>query len=402
MTKTLSFALFAALIASSAVAQTMRGPALLPAQAGDLVPAHIVAAERIAAPDIERAPVSFYQPLSADEPLAQAAPHAAQSREYWQRVTASQLRQGYALALTAPGAVVLLSPGARAEPLRHAQVGIRSGGARLALSQAADTLVDAAALQAAGMDVRAGSVGFRLRDGFENDAALQVDGAQGEYVLHVLEPLSPHVLSVQGAADSVHAGDEVEVNLALAGGAALDSAAGLLVAPDGRSFDLAFADAGGAASAGRVRVPSDIRAQPGLWEVRTTVAGSDGMRAFQRDARTAIAVVAPTARLDGTVAIRRDRVDGAWSIAFGVDVASAGRYEVRGVVYGAGKGGALVPIGIAHSAAWLDAGRGRLSLSLPVAVSAAAEAPLELRDLRLIDQSALGLLERRERALIIY
>lgn len=369
---------------------------LQPAGAGDLVPTVLSTAPRRVVSDLERASVEFFQPLPADALLdVSPPPFQAESREYWQRVDDRQLRAGYALALTAPGAVVLLSPALGAEPLRIDQLVVLDGKARLAADAAVDTLVDDAALRAAGMEVQRGSLGFRLRADVSHDARIQVAGADGEYLLHVLEPASRDVLRLAGRADTVHAGSDVTVDVALLGGARMAASTGLLMAPDGRSWPLRF-EAGG--RVGQVRVPTDAVAGPGLWDVRVMVAGQDGARAFQRDARIALAVVAPGARLDGAASLQR-RADGARVTAFGLDVAVAGRYELRGVLYGRDRRGVTVPVGVAHVAAWLSPGQAALSLAWPAQAMSAASGPYEIRDLRLADQGQVALLERRAQAL---
>ena len=80
-----------------------------------------------------------------------------------------------------------------------------------------------------------------------------------------------------------------------------------------------------------------------------------------------------------------------------------GRYEARGVLYATAADGTLRPAGIAHSAAWLEAGTGSVELAFGREVLDGSElgTPFEVRDLRLIDQVSMGLLHRQERALEI-
>jgi hypothetical protein len=388
----------AALLPLAAAAQD-RALALLPAQDGDLVAATAVAAQRGHVATSERAPLQFSQPLAADAALDPAPqPFRAQSREYWQRLDGARLGAGYALALTAPGAVILVSPGPGADPLRREQFALTSNGRGVDFASATDTLVDAAALHQAGMGVAAGSIGFRLRDGYETGAVLQVAGARGEYVLHVLEPRSAHVLSARSTRDTVHAGSPVAFELALSG-ARFEGAMGVLAGPDGTVVEVDFAaDAEG--QRGSAVVPAQLAAQPGLWELRATVAAVAGDRAFQRDVRVALAVVAPTARLAGSVIDASDRRGAGRTLSVAVDVGTAGRYELRGVLYGTDARGVLVPMTELHSAAWLEPGAGMLRIDLPAAARDSLRAPFELRDLRLTDQGAVALLERRARALV--
>lgn len=378
---------------------------LLPAQPGDLVPTQVVGGARVAAPDLERAPVEFFQALPADQVVSSNhEPFQAESREYWQQVEGEQLRGGYALALTSPGAVVMISPGVGARALHRDQLNVFSAGRSHGADEATQTLADADALRQAGMDVNPGTVAFKLRPGYEADARIHLAGAEGRYVLHVLEPASDDVLRAQAQVDTIHAGGQLSVRFALDGGAAIDAIAGVLVSPAGQAIDLSF-DRGsrraGGEIIGQVRAPEQVQAQPGLWDLRATVAGNDGQRAFQRDVRTAVAVVAPTARLNGNVSVNVRRGGGAMQTAFGIEVASAGRYELRGTLFGHDGKGELVPIGVAHVATWQQPGKGTLVLDWPNEALAAFTGPYELRDLRLSDQGAVAVLERRANALVI-
>lgn len=388
-----------ALLPLAGLALAQRGPALAPPVAGDLVPTQLTAGLRTPAADIERRPLEFFQPLAADTRLQAAPPHLAESREYWQRVDGDALRAGYALALTAPGAVVLVSPAAGAEPLVASQLAIDSRGERLPLEIAGETLVDAEALRAAGMAVAPGSVGFRLRPGLEADAALAVAGARGDYVLHVLEPHSRDVATARAAADTVHAGGVVQVAVALQGGARIEAASGVLVSPAGQAFDVDYAAGTDGGLVGTVALPAGVGGEPGLWDLRTSLAASGRAGAFQRDVRTAVAVVAPVARLDGTVERLVRRVDGAIELRFGIEVASPGRYELRGVLHGTDGKGERFPLGLAQAAAWLEPGTGTLVLAFPVLSNRSASGPFELRDLQLVDQARIAVLERRAHAL---
>lgn len=373
---------------------------LLPAQNGDLVATKATVAQRTVQANASREPVEYFQALAQDSVLDNRHVPAGESREYWQRVDDRELRAGYALAVTAPGAVIMVSPATRSAPLQREQIQILHEGQVLAADQATDTLVDASDLRATGMSPTEGSVGFRLRPGLEGDASLRIADARGEYVLHVFEPNSPYALSLGLATDIVHAGQPITGQLAVSGGARIDAATALLVAPDGSHHDLAIASSRQGASI-RANAPTTVSAQPGLWEVRSSVGAGHGGQAFQRDIRLAFAVVAPTARLNGDVSSHNRRGDGALTLDFGIEVASAGRYELRGVLFGNDARGQSVPVGVAHFANWLTPGAGKLSLAFPLDALTGISPPYELRDLRLTDQSAVSVIEKRERALVI-
>lgn len=386
-----------ALASTGLMAQSL---SLQPAQAGDLVATATIAGPRSVQANDSRDAVEYFQTLEPGSVLGTSHRPAGESRDYWQRLDGSRLRDGYALALTAPGAVVMVSPGTRATPLLREQIHIVHGGQVLSAEQATDTLVNADDLRATGMSPTAGSVGFRLRSGLENDATLRIAEANGDYVLHVFEPRSPYALNLGLGTDIVHAGGAIDGQFSVSGGARIDAATALLVAPDGSHHDLAVSSTRQGSHI-RARAPAAISAQPGLWEVRSGIAAGHRDRAFQRDIRLAFAVVAPTARLDGNVNSFNRRGDGALMLNFGVEVASAGRYELRGVLYGHDGSGQSVPIGVAHYANWLNPGAGKLELAFPLDATAKFSPPFELRDLRLSDQSAVAVIERREHALVI-
>ncbi|MDQ3206235.1 MAG: DUF4785 family protein, partial [Pseudomonadota bacterium] len=132
----------------------------------------------------------------------------------------------------------------------------------------------------------------------------------------------------------------------------------------------------------------------GLWEVQ--VFAGDGT--VQRDARTALAVAQPTARLRG--AYRFDPFE--LSFALPLEVGSPGRYEARGTLYATGPGRTLQPVAVAHSAQWATPGQAELQLVFDRAhLPSGFTAPFELRDLELNDQSRHAPIERRERAVRI-
>jgi hypothetical protein len=176
-----------------------------------------------------------------------------------------------------------------------------------------------------------------------------------------------------------------------AGRARTLDAEALLVAPDGSSRPIQVRALRGEAIA-RVRLPREAASAPGLWELQV-FATIDGV---PRDARTAFAVAAPTAKLAGTHVADRGRLQ----VEVPVLAASPGRYEVRGTLYATAPGGDRVPVSQAHSAAWLAPGTRALVLRFDRAhLPPGHGAPFEVRQLELHDQGRHAPLETRGRAL---
>lgn len=391
--------LAAAVLAILASASAQAAQPLNAARAGDQVPAALVAAP-LPADESEHAPLSFAWVLDPAQPLQAPAPYAALSRSYWQQVDAAELQRGLELPLTAPDAVIQLSPAAGARALPASALQVRDPAGRNSVARS----VDARQLQQAGMPVSDGS--SMLRTGASSAAGayrLQSAQAQGRYVVQVLEPNSPLRLEVQASQAQVLAGGSVQVQARLLeDGAAAASLSqrrsslggeALLVAPDGRSWPQRLLRTTDGSLRAQVRIPADAGNTQGLWELQV-FAQADGVL---RDGKVAFAVARPTARFSGQAAPD----PASRQVALPLQVAAAGRYEARGTLYATGRDGQLKPVAQAHAAAWFD-GPGAGQLVLPfdqAALPAGFTAPYELRDLQLQDQSRMAPIESRALAL---
>lgn len=374
---------------------------LLPAAAGDQVVDRLARVRTTPAPHIERDPVRYAWAIDADTRLEPPAGHTAVSRAHWDTVDGAELARGLAVHTTHPGAMVLISPERGAAPVEPAGLRIGSGGLMLEAAAATDRSTPAAGLEAAtGLPLSNGSLGFRIRPELGSGRfELHVPGASGRYVVHVHEPASPYVLKLQNPDTTRLAGDMLSLPVQLeapAGTPPLRTLGGLLVAPDGRTLPID----GVATATGHhlvARLPADAGSVPGLWEVHAFAVGEANGQPLLRDAKVALQLAAPTARLQGAHTVGMG-ADGRLQVTLPVEVASPGRYEVRAVLMGSGADGTLRPAAVAHAADWLEPGRRSLALHFPAAVHEAVSAPYELRQLTLSDQGRHGRLEYRERA----
>lgn len=361
--------------------------------------------ERAPMPDaaIERAPLSFAWALEPGQALAAPAPFTALSRSYWDTVDAASLQRGLDLPLTAPDAVIQVSPVQGARVLDVEQLQVRDPAGLLAL----DKVVDAQQLRAAGMSVGEGTAMARTgASAAVGTYRLQAAQAQGRYVVQVLEPNSPIALQLQADRQQVLAGGSVQLSArlqddggraAVAGGRSVArtlpaGGEALLVAPDGRSWPVPLV-AGKEGLRARVTLPEDIGQAQGLWELQAFVSANG----VQRDAKVAFAVARPTARFSGQA-----QADAAQrEVRLPLQIGAPGRYEARGTLYATGPDGQLRPVAQAHSAAWFGtAGSGELLLPFDsVALPRGYAAPFELRDLQLQDQSRMAPIESRAVAL---
>lgn len=384
----LSIAISLALAFSSFAADAAQP--LRPAGGRDQAPNRLVALPAPAA-GIERAPVSFSWKLDPAQPLSASQPHVAQSREYWQTVDAAELERGVSLKMSAPGSLIRISPtrGARALQADSLQIRDAAGAAKL------QSIASAEQLAKAGMDVQDGSLVAKLDPQEGADTyTLRVPKGQGSYLVHVYEPQSNDVLRAGTDRDHVLAGDSLrfDVDFSRSGKrSAAVQAEALLVAPDGRNWPVALAADGQGGLSARVKMPAAVGNTPGLWELQV-FADADGVK---RDARTAFAVAAPTARFDGLFAFNAKTM----RMALPVKAGSEGRYEARGTLYATAPDGAMRPVSQAHSAAWMKRGNGMLVLQFDRShLPAGYGAPFEVRQLELNDQSRMAPLESRESA----
>lgn len=375
------------------------------ARSTDLVPDRLqtTTLAKSALANLDRQPVSMSWAIDSSQALdTRPTPFVQQSREYWIDANADQLHQGLALSTSANGAVIRMSPHAgNTSVIDASSLSIRANGKSYTSSEAVRSAADQDALRAAGMDVPAGSVVVKLADALgSGHIELIAPTAAGSYLIHVFEPASEVVMSLQAERDTVLAGDWVRITAAIAG-ATLDRADGLLSAPDGYSQAVSFLRQRDGSYVANVRPDASHAGGFGLWEIHAFGNASNRQVSVPRDARSAFAVSVATARLSGSIEKQAGLSrDGGMTLAIGVFAESASRYQLAATLYGTRIDGSLAPAAVAHSAVWLDAGAGDISLRFDAASlqGTALRAPYELRDLRLINQADMSLLERRERA----
>ena len=386
---------------------------LLPGGASDLSPDTLTAAPRLKGVEVPREAVSLSWPLAEGTALEQSAPFVSRSREYFVDATAAELVRGVPVFTTAPGALVRVHPAGRTgideelAILPEALELIDARGTSWIDGGGMDLMVGPDQLKAAGAPFAESTSAFRIREdlgagAFTLRAAGLATGSD-RYAVHVFDRGSPVSLSLTtGASDYLH-GQTLTVEARLADGShdlPVRRIDGFVTSPGGRAWPLTFRAAG---SSNRYRASLTLDARevpaPGLWQVHVSADGHTGGQAVLRAGRTAFACAVASARFTGAVEVGADGL----GFRLGVDAASAGRYEARGVLYATAKGGTLRPTAVAHAAAWLEAGSGSLELAFDPQLLAGGElsAPFELRDLRLVDQVSMGLLHRQERALTV-
>ncbi len=415
--KTLSL-LTLALVAVGAQAETAR---LLPVADGDLVAPSLGAVSKAGVavapglPGVSREAVTFTFPVGADTALAAApAPYETRSREYFVEVSAAELRAGATIYTTAPNALVRINPAA-SEQLRGGAAELAvdpsslvirtAAGDQLRAADATRQLVDAEQMKATGVPFAAGTTAFRLSPSV-GIGALTVAApdlrSDATYAIHVFDVESDAVLSLRAAAMDFFHGQDLRIHAHFedaAGRFATDQAQGFVTSPSGDAWPVRWTAGEHGLMSASLPLDAVQGAGQGLWELHMAAAGERDGLTVMRNATTAFAVHVPTAALNGDVRVLRQQ---GLAIELGVSVAEAGRYEVRGMIFGTDASGALVPFAAAHSANWLNEdGHLTLGVEADLLRQAGVHAPFEVRDLRLMDQGRMGVLHRQARGLEI-
>ncbi len=376
--------------------------ALLPAVQSDLVVTRLAVEKSAVAADVERAPVDFAWAIDSNEKLAASTPFAAQSREFWTTLDQGELAKGYRFTTTAPGALVRISPaGGEKAAVAVSGLSLRINGHDVGASSAIIASADAAQLKAAGAAFSDGTLAFRLaHDLGAGEVEVIAKQAKGRYLVQVFEPDSSLALNLQASTDHALAGGDLTLTATLANGDAqltAKSLGGVVTSPDGKSYNVRFKRGSDGQYRAKVALPENAGNGMELWEAHTFAVGKVGGALVPRDAKTSFAVSRPTAKLGSQAQV--DTTAGV-KVSLPVEAASSGRFEVRGVLYGTAKDGSLKPFAVGHAARWMEAGKADITLKFGSnLVPAGIAAPFELRDVSLNDQSRLGQLETRSRAL---
>jgi hypothetical protein len=390
-------------------------PQFLAPQAGDLVPQKLTAPDAMhksaGAPDLSRDAVTMSWAAEGD---ISTAPQnfVGQSREYYTEVSADELAAGVTIHTTAPRALVRMQPladaGVREKTAIHPQslVLTSPAGRAFGAGSGMEMLASADKLEKAEMPFAQGTSAFRIHADLGSGAfKLQAADARGggRYLINVVEPDSRFALTMQTDAPSYLHGQQLTVTpelveQGLAQRHTLGKLEGVVTSPAGRRFPFSFRMEKDGRMRARLPLDANEVPSPGLWEVHAASAAIVRGQLVKRSLRVAFGVAMPVARLNNTAAIANQ--PGSVGIKLGVDVGAAGRYEARALLYGM-VGGVMKPLAVAHSAQWLEPGLQSLVIRYSADLLAGASGPFELRDLNLIDQGRMGVLQRQQRAVTI-
>lgn len=349
---------------------------------------------------IEKQPVHFSQAvkMSASE-LQTDYGYKSVSDEYWIEVDGRSLNKGIGLNLLQTEALIRLSakqslgnklPDNHAidpqslELIKDKKLIKKAFSQKVTQEQmaTASILANSSAVKVASS---AGTGKFQLRVGQALDPSQK-------YIVNVKEKNSVYRQSLSTNQQDYLAGSEAQFSATLAkSDKPLTNVSHhtFLKAPNGEMTQVQYALDG---DHYRISLPQNMtdNARGQLYELHVQSQGMSGGNEVIRHGKIAFAVAQPTARMT---------IEGAsfQRASVNLEVASEGRYAISGMIYGQDKSGQAQPIMQSSSAYYLSPGQQKVDLQFDQNILNASNLskPYVLRDVKLMDQSRLSVLQRQ-------
>ncbi len=342
----------------------------------------------------------------AGGPTETMATPAVESKQYWLDVTGRELARGVDLPLTAPGAVIRISALDSGTELRldPEQLRLEFNGRPVHARFNRDEVSRGRDMRREGMPVPEDTLAFRVNDRIGAGtlrvahADLQADLS---LVVNVHEPDSPWTARLALPRHNFLAGQALDFDFDLGDGRQTiepRSVQAVVASPDASQTWPIARGRGNQLALDSAPLARMDRPAPGLYEAHVYVESEHRGQTIRRDLTLAFSIAPPIARLNEQV--RRGSSSGL-DLVLGIEAAVAGRYQVNAEILGTNARGELEPLAFTQSAAVLEAGQGQIEVALDADTIHASglSAPFELRNLQLLDQGRMYLLEDRERAL---
>jgi hypothetical protein len=360
---------------------------------------------------VSHEPVQFIRPLAHDRDMhLLMAPGELKSKSYYKVVSGKELSQGVSLDADAPGAIVRVTtaPSPRGAVEQKSAPVLEPGDFILESSSGkVSTMDDRAAVSAKSRDLS------RLHpELFSRTSAFKVPEVLGagrltlraarqlpdnaKYTIHVFDKQSERELRSSPEKSNLVPGEQVRVSGTITG-AALDELKAVWKAPDGREFPARIRLSRGNSWTLSTKAP-DVRLRPGELLSLALAARAQGPNGtVLRYLEVPVRVFSKTAGLTGQVQQRS--MPRATVLEYGVQVEKAGRYEIRALVFGKDRSGQWKPAAMLFSANYLQPGTGALSVRLSAAdlAKSGLSAPFAVREVQLVDQGQIAILEAGER-----
>jgi len=375
-------------------ATQLKTVAQIPAQNNRLV--------ELAVPDyaVEQQAVHFSQKVSVNSKISlQAQRFESVSDEYWLEVTGKQLNAGVDLAVSKAGALIRLSGKRVKGEFNDANLVIDPSNIKLFKNQKS---------LAQPFKQTVSQQQFATANIFPNSSAMQLNKKLGKgkftlrvseqlnenqhYMVNVKEKGAEHKLHLAIARQTFMEGENVAFDSFInnkAGKLAAVKSKAFIKTPSGEKQAISYVKDN---DKFKLVVPSNLTpAKRGeLYELLIESQATDNGIQIKRNAKVAFAIAQPTARMQGEYSVDNS------AARVNLNVASEGRYEVSGLVYGTAKNGVKLPIMLSRSAYYLRPGDHNVELKFDQKILKASglQAPFSVKQLRLMDQSRMALLQQ--------
>jgi len=344
---------------------------------------------------------------SGPTPIASRQPTST-SQGYWVDATGGDLARGVHLPISAGGAVIRISAlDADSRIALSAEALSLSVNGRLIEAEfGSDGMATGSDMRQQGMSVPEASLAFQLSR--ESQAGMLTIAHRGlpveqALVIHVHEPESPWIAQLGLPRQNVLSGEMLTFDLSIGDGRERlqpGSIQAVLVSPDAAQSWPLSVNRSGQLVLDAAPLAARSEAGIGLYEAHVYTEAQIKGLTVRRDLTLALNIAPAIARFNG---IAKDSPKGGLSLTLGVETSTAGRYQVNAEIYGTDARGQLRPVAFVQSAAVLAAGQGQIELNVgqDLLASSGLGSPYEVRNLMLLDQGRMYLLEQRERALRI-
>jgi len=356
--------------------------------------------------NVEKKTIHFSQALSLQTMLPiGSGGYTSVSDEYWFEVTGKELNQGIDFSTSHPGALIRLSSQKIKNKLLPTDLAIApydieifSGGSKHQNLTKFSTPFQQSISQdkLATANIFPNSSAMKLSDeiGLGN-FKLKVRKAlmkNQRYIVNVKEKSSKYKLNLSTSSQSYSAGELVSFEASMMHDSrALNNGShtAFIKMPSGerKSVDLIKYN-----NTYQVKVPEDFqRGRTGeLYELHLESKALDNKIMVQRNGKFAFAIAQPTAQITGKLVVQED------AALIDLNIASEGRYEISGIIYGSNKKGELTQIMLSRSAYYLLPGKQKVELRFDNEIlrKSGVKSSYSIKGVKVIDQSRMVLLQQ--------
>jgi hypothetical protein len=322
-----------------------------------------------------------------------------QSDEYFFTVSGSQLNRGVDVYTSQKGALIKISrQGEQGKAFENKALQLRS--ASEPQKNVATNIIGESDLTATGIFTN--STAIKMTDDVQPGQFklnyTQALPAKNRYVIHVKEQNSANKLEISTAKQQYRQNEAFTFDalmLAADNTLTFDSVDALIKSPSGKEFTTSVTrTASGVAriTASKQALETGAIEAPinGLYELHVNAVADSKGQPIHRSGKIAFGLAPDTAELSKLAAISVDAKKPLASIA--LTVKTAGRYEVRGILFGHDSQGNLQPVMETHSAQNLSPGKQVISIQFnpKILARSALKAPYVLQNVRLYDQTRMS------------